>query len=69
MSTGGRAAGLITFAGYGPVAVAVTARALLLLGPAVPLFPASRILRFPHRGPQRREKGSPAGASGCRPHG
>ncbi|MGW0789385.1 DUF4126 domain-containing protein [Streptomyces sp. NPDC002911] len=61
-------AGILTFAVFNPVAAAVVAGVLLLLGLVVLLFLASRIGRFLRRGAQRREEKRPAGAGRHRPH-
>jgi len=62
------AAGIITFAMFDPVAAAVLAGVLLLLGLVTLLFLASRIRRFLRRRSQRCEEGRPAGAGRRRPH-
>lgn len=54
-------AGVITFALCNPVAAAVIAAVLLVLGIVTVLFLASRIRRFLRRGPWRREERRPAG--------
>lgn len=61
-------AGIITLAVFHPVASAVVAGVLLLLGLVILAFMASRIRRFLRRRAQRREEGRPAGAGGYRPH-
>ncbi|MEV3930733.1 DUF4126 domain-containing protein [Streptomyces sp. NPDC049944] len=61
-------AGIITLAVFHPVASAVVAGVLLLLGLVLLVFMASRIRRFLRRRAQRREEGRPAGAAGYRPH-
>ncbi|MYQ38125.1 protein of unknown function (DUF4126) [Streptomyces sp. LamerLS-316] len=61
-------AGIITFAVFHPVAAAVIAGTLLLLGLLVLVFLASRIRRFLRRRAQRREERRPAGAGGHWPH-
>ncbi|MFF4249305.1 DUF4126 domain-containing protein [Streptomyces sp. NPDC001822] len=60
-------AGIITFAMFNPVAAAVTAGTLLLLGLAILVFLASRIRRFLRRRAQRREERRIAAAGGDRP--
>ncbi|MFF1463650.1 DUF4126 domain-containing protein [Streptomyces sp. NPDC058330] len=60
-------AGVITFAVFHPVAAAVVAGTLLVLGVAVVLFLASRIRRFLRRRAQRRAQKRPAGAGGHPP--
>ncbi|MFJ8857338.1 DUF4126 domain-containing protein [Streptomyces sp. NPDC102451] len=62
-------AGIITFAVFHPVAAAVIAGTLLLLGLLVLVFLASRIRRFLRRRARRREERHPAGAGGPWPHG
>ncbi|MFE4216008.1 DUF4126 domain-containing protein [Streptomyces sp. NPDC056844] len=62
-------AGIITFAVFHPVAAAVIAGILLLLGLLVLVFLASRIRRFLRRRARRREERRPAGAGGPWPHG
>ncbi|MFF6932374.1 DUF4126 family protein [Streptomyces sp. NPDC008312] len=62
-------AGIITFAVFHPVAAAVVAGVLLLLGLLVLVFLASRIRRFLRRRARRREERRPAGAGGPWPHG
>ncbi|MEU2679761.1 DUF4126 domain-containing protein [Streptomyces sp. NPDC007107] len=62
-------AGIITFAVFHPVAAAVIAGVLLLLGLLVLVFLASRIRRFLRRRARRREERRPAGAGGPWPHG
>ncbi|MEU0131810.1 MULTISPECIES: DUF4126 domain-containing protein [unclassified Streptomyces] len=61
-------AGIITFAIFNPVAAAVIAGVLLLLGLVVLAFLASRIRRFLRRRAQRREERRLAGAGGHWPH-
>ncbi|MEV5862848.1 DUF4126 domain-containing protein [Streptomyces sp. NPDC052071] len=60
-------AGILTFAVFNPVAAAVIAGVLLLLGLVTLLFLASRIRRFLRRRAQRREEGRLAGTGGHRP--
>ncbi|MDF6021633.1 DUF4126 domain-containing protein [Streptomyces sp. JH34] len=60
-------AGVITFAVFNPVAAAVVAGVLLLLGVVTLLFLASRIRRFLRRGAQRREEKRLAGTGRHRP--
>ncbi|MGW4230156.1 DUF4126 domain-containing protein [Streptomyces sp. NPDC004980] len=60
-------AGIITFAVFDPVAAAVIAGTLLVLGLVILVFLASRIRRFLRRRAQRREEGRLAGAGGHRP--
>ncbi|HBF83926.1 MAG TPA: DUF4126 domain-containing protein [Streptomyces sp.] len=60
-------AGVITFAVFHPVAAAVVAGTLLVLGVVVVLFLASRIRRFLRRRAQRRAQRRPAGAGGHPP--
>ncbi|WP_329036533.1 DUF4126 domain-containing protein [Streptomyces sp. NBC_00178] len=62
-------AGIITFAMFHPVAAAVIAGALLLLGLVILVFLASRIRRFLRRGAQRRAERRMAGAGGHGPPG
>ncbi|MFD3607490.1 DUF4126 domain-containing protein [Streptomyces atroolivaceus] len=62
-------AGVVTFAVFNPVAAAVVAGSLLLLGLVVLLFLASRIRRFLRRRAQRREEGRMARPGGQGPHG
>ncbi len=62
-------AGVITFALFNPVAAAVIAAVLLVLGIVTVLFLASRIRRFLRRRAQRREEKRPAGAGGPWPPG
>ncbi|MFB8030046.1 MULTISPECIES: DUF4126 domain-containing protein [unclassified Streptomyces] len=62
-------AGIITFAVFNPVAAAVLAGALLLLGLVTLVFLASRIRRFLRRRAQRREERDLAGAGRHRPPG
>ncbi|MFI9189299.1 DUF4126 domain-containing protein [Streptomyces californicus] len=62
-------AGIITFAIFNPVAAAVIAGVLLVLGIVVVLFLASRIRRFLRRRAQRREEKRLAGAGGPWPPG
>ncbi|MDQ0796841.1 DUF4126 domain-containing protein [Streptomyces sp. B1I3] len=62
-------AGVITLAVFHPVAAAVVAGSLLLLGMVILVFLASRIRRFLRRRAQRREERSLAGAGRHRPHG
>ncbi|MFE9361602.1 DUF4126 domain-containing protein [Streptomyces sp. NPDC006978] len=62
-------AGIITFAVFHPVAAAVIAGVLLLLGLLVLVFLASRIRRFLRRRARRREERRPAGAGGPWPRG
>ncbi|MDX3055302.1 DUF4126 domain-containing protein [Streptomyces sp. NE06-03E] len=62
-------AGIIIFAVFHPVAAAVIAGVLLLLGLLVLVFLASRIRRFLRRRARRREERRPAGAGGPWPHG
>ncbi|MFE2019543.1 DUF4126 domain-containing protein [Streptomyces sp. NPDC059499] len=61
-------AGIITFAIFNPVAAAVVAATLLVLGLVILVFLASRIRRFLRRRAQRREERRMAGAGGHRPH-
>ncbi|MFJ4836829.1 DUF4126 domain-containing protein [Streptomyces sp. NPDC088746] len=61
-------AGIITFAVFNPVAAAVVAGVLLLLGLLTLVFLASRIRRFLRRRARRREERRPAGAGRHRPH-
>ncbi|GAA2953559.1 MULTISPECIES: DUF4126 domain-containing protein [Streptomyces] len=60
-------AGVITFAVFHPVAAAVVAGTLLVLGVVVVIFLASRIRRFLRRRAQRRAQRRPAGAGGHPP--
>ncbi|MET7364213.1 DUF4126 domain-containing protein [Streptomyces sp. NPDC005566] len=60
-------AGIITFALFNPVAAAVIAATLLVLGLVILLFLASRIRRFLRRRAQRREEKRMAEAGGHRP--
>ncbi|MYU34958.1 DUF4126 family protein [Streptomyces sp. SID8358] len=60
-------AGVITFAVFHPVAAAVVAGTLLVLGVVVVLFLASRIRRFLRRRAQQRAQKRPAGAGGHPP--
>ncbi|WP_405391356.1 DUF4126 domain-containing protein [Streptomyces sp. NBC_01102] len=60
-------AGIITFAVFNPVAAAVIAGTLLVLGLVILVFLASRIRRFLRRRTQRREEGRLAGAGVHRP--
>lgn len=62
-------AGVVTFAVFNPVAAAVVAGSLLLLGLVVLLFLASRIRRFLRRRAQRRGEGRMARPGGQGPHG
>lgn len=62
-------AGIITFAVFNPVAAAVVAGSLLLLGLVTLVFLASRIRRFLRRRAQRREEKRMAGPGVHRPHG
>ncbi|MFH9607830.1 DUF4126 domain-containing protein [Streptomyces sp. NPDC017448] len=62
-------AGVITFAVFNPVAAAVIAAVLLVLGIVTVLFLASRIRRFLRRRAERREERRPAGSGGPRPPG
>ncbi|MFE7104998.1 DUF4126 domain-containing protein [Streptomyces sp. NPDC057575] len=62
-------AGIITFAIFHPVAAAVIAGTLLLLGIVIVAFLASRIRRFMRRRAQRREEKRLAGAGSPRPPG
>ncbi|MFB8034726.1 DUF4126 domain-containing protein [Streptomyces sp. NPDC056004] len=62
-------AGIVTFAIFHPVAAAVVAGTLLLLGIVVVAFLASRIRRFMRRRAQRREEKRLAGAGSPRPPG
>ncbi|MFH8760180.1 DUF4126 domain-containing protein [Streptomyces atroolivaceus] len=62
-------AGVVTFAVFNPVAAAVVAGSLLLLGLVVLLFLASRIRRFLRRRAQRREEGRTARPGGQGPQG
>ncbi|MFD9543733.1 DUF4126 domain-containing protein [Streptomyces sp. NPDC060022] len=55
-------AGIITFAMFNPVAAAVIAATLLVLGLVILVFLASRIRRFLRRRAQRREEKRMAGA-------
>ncbi|MFD4693428.1 DUF4126 domain-containing protein [Streptomyces sp. NBC_00683] len=61
-------AGIITFAMFNPVAAAVIAATLLVLGLVILVFLASRIRRFLRRRAQRREEKRMAGAGGHWPH-
>ncbi|MFG3527936.1 DUF4126 domain-containing protein [Streptomyces sp. NPDC047917] len=62
-------AGIVTFAIFHPVAAAVIAGTLLLLGIVVVAFLASRIRRFLRRRAQRREEKRLAGAGAHQPPG
>ncbi|MGY3683330.1 hypothetical protein ACVWXU_006953 [Streptomyces sp. TE33382] len=62
-------AGIITFAIFHPLAAAVIAATLLVLGLVTVAFLASRIRRFLRRRARRREERHLAGAGGHRPHG
>ncbi|MFE4452571.1 DUF4126 domain-containing protein [Streptomyces sp. NPDC056796] len=62
-------AGVITFAVFNPVAAAVVAGSLLLLGLVVLFFLASRIRRFLRRRARRRAEARPAGAGRRWPYG
>ncbi|MEI7029750.1 DUF4126 domain-containing protein [Streptomyces pratensis] len=62
-------AGVVTLALFNPVAAAVTAAVLLVLGIVAVLFLASRIRRFLRRRAQRRRDGRPAAAREPRPPG
>lgn len=62
-------AGIVTFAIFHPVAAAVVAGTLLLLGIVVVAFLASRIRRYLRRRAQRREEKRLAGAGSPRPPG
>ncbi|MCX5114273.1 DUF4126 domain-containing protein [Streptomyces sp. NBC_00378] len=62
-------AGIVTFAIFHPVAAAVVAGTLLLLGIVIVAFLASRIRRFMRRRAQRREEKRLAGAGSPRPPG
>ncbi|WP_327119450.1 DUF4126 domain-containing protein [Streptomyces sp. NBC_01341] len=62
-------AGIITFAMFHPLAAAVIAGTLLLLGLVTLVFLASRIRRFLRRRAQRREERRMAGAGGHGPGG
>ncbi|MFF3780460.1 DUF4126 domain-containing protein [Streptomyces sp. NPDC001933] len=62
-------AGIVTFAIFHPVAAAVIAGTLLLLGIVMVAFLASRIRRFMRRRAQRREEKRLAGAGSPRPPG
>ncbi|MEU5717718.1 DUF4126 domain-containing protein [Streptomyces sp. NPDC020403] len=62
-------AGIIVFAVFHPIAAAVVAGTLLLLGMVVLLFLASRIRRFLRRRARRREERNLAGAGSHRPQG
>ncbi|WP_326697062.1 DUF4126 domain-containing protein [Streptomyces sp. NBC_01754] len=60
-------AGLLTFAVFHPVAAAVIAGSLLVLGIVAVLFLASRIRRFLRRRAERRAEKRPAGTGGHPP--
>ncbi|MEL5961064.1 DUF4126 domain-containing protein [Streptomyces sp. CLV115] len=62
-------AGIVTFAIFHPVAAAVIAGTLLLLGIVIVAFLASRIRRFLRRRAQRREEKRLAGAGAHQPPG
>ncbi|MFB7212346.1 DUF4126 domain-containing protein [Streptomyces sp. NPDC056255] len=62
-------AGIVTFAIFHPVAAAVVAGTLLLLGIVIVAFLASRIRRYLRRRAQRREEKRLAGAGSPRPPG
>lgn len=62
-------AGVVTFAIFNPVAAAVIAAVLLVLGIVTVLFLASRISRFLRRRAQRREEKRLAGTGGHWPDG
>ncbi len=62
-------AGVVTFAIFNPVAAAVIAAVLLVLGTVVVVFLASRIHRFLRRRAQRREEKRLSGAGGPWPPG
>lgn len=62
-------AGIVTFAIFHPVAAAVIAGTLLLLGIVIVAFLASRIRRFLRRRAQRCEEKRLAGADAHRPPG
>ncbi|MFI8004441.1 DUF4126 domain-containing protein [Streptomyces sp. NPDC086010] len=62
-------AGIITFAMFHPVAAAVIAGTLLLLGLVTLVFLASRVRRFLRRRARRREEGRMAGVGGPGPPG
>lgn len=62
-------AGVVTFAIFNPVAAAVIAAVLLVLGIVTVLFLASRIRRFLRRRAQRREEKRLAGTGGHWPDG
>ncbi|WP_405711826.1 MULTISPECIES: DUF4126 domain-containing protein [unclassified Streptomyces] len=62
-------AGIVTFAIFHPVAAAVIAGTLLLLGIVIVAFLASRIRRYLRRRAQRREEKRLAGASSHQPPG
>ncbi len=62
-------AGVVTFALFNPVAAAVIAAVLLVLGIVTVLFLASRIRRFLRRRAQRREEKRLAGTGGHWPPG
>ncbi|MEV7481282.1 DUF4126 domain-containing protein [Streptomyces halstedii] len=62
-------AGVITFAAFHPVAAAVVAGTLLVLGVVLVLFLASRIRRFLRRRARRRAEKRPVAAGGGPPPG
>lgn len=62
-------AGVITFAVFHPVAAAVVAGTLLVLGVVLVLFLASRIRRFLRRRARRRAEKRPVAAGGVPPPG